>query len=490
MPDSPTRPRPRDQDRSLTGIPHAPTRYVQLLTPRRARAYLTNATEGGFCRAYAQGFFLPADALPRRPTASAILQLMDLGWLCESGTLASFTGPPPNAQGLPPATDTTGNEECSSCVYLLHFDVLPDIEATLTRQDPPGAAPASAPWWHSSEPMTLLPGARIEAVDEEGNSRVLAHWNAETNGLWHWGGLGNPGDFSTLATIFERTFARGHGWVPVRPIDRRRALADATDRRVLRCMLGSALSQSGVTVNAWGVVDLATTDTLVCTTHVLHWGLTGVVTSLHPDANGETMAAMSVHAPWSPAIEEAGMWGDEIGGFHADIPASETGPYAHESMIAPARPTPGPLEELRLPWGGTRQEHWHKDFIELPSGTRVPVVITAQGRVHAEAPDPRAVDILFPGPASFVPGPGPHVWVDVTDQGGVLLEATTTGQLFGSARLSARIVGESEDKWHYHTPSLLRRVDPTSRPPHWGAKRLITEIRERLTPRQGETNAP
>ena len=179
-------------------------------------------------------------------------------------------------------------------------------------------------------------------------------------------------------------------------------------------MLGSALSESGVTVNAWGVVDLATTDTLVCTTHVLHWGLTGVVTSLHPDANGETMAAMSVHAPWSPAIEEAGMWGDEIGGFHADIPASQTGPYAHESMIAPARPTPGPLEELRLPWGGTRQEHWHKDFIELPSGTRVPVVITAQGRVHAEAPDPRAVDILFPGPASFVPGPGPHVWVDVT----------------------------------------------------------------------------
>lgn len=75
--------------------------------------------------------------------------------------------------------------------------------------------------------MTLLPGARIEAVDEEGNSRVLAHWNAETNRLWHWGGLGNPGDFSTLATIFERTFARGHGWVPVRPIDRRRALADA-----------------------------------------------------------------------------------------------------------------------------------------------------------------------------------------------------------------------------------------------------------------------
>jgi len=280
---------------------------------------------------------------------------MDLGWLCESGTLASFTGPPPNAQGLPPATDTTGNEECSSCVYLLHFDVLPDIEATLTRQDPPGAAPASAPWWHSSEPMTLLPGARIEAVDEEGNSRVLAHWNAETNGLWHWGGLGNPGDFSTLATIFERTFARGHGWVPVRPIDRRRALADATDRRVLRCMLGSALSESGVTVNAWGVVDLATTDTLVCTTHVLHWGLTGVVTSLHPDANGETMTAMSVHAPWSPAIEEAGMWGDEIGGFHADIPASETGPYAHESMIAPARPTPGPLEELRLPRGGRRR---------------------------------------------------------------------------------------------------------------------------------------
>ena len=54
MPDSPTRPRPRDQDRSLTEIPHAPTRYVQLLTPRRARAYLTNATEGGFCRAYAQ----------------------------------------------------------------------------------------------------------------------------------------------------------------------------------------------------------------------------------------------------------------------------------------------------------------------------------------------------------------------------------------------------------------------------------------------------
>ena len=129
MPDSPTRPRPRDQDRSLTEIPPAPTRYVQLLTPRRARAYLTNATEGGFCRAYAQGFFLPADALPRRPTASAILQLMDLGWLCESGTLASFTGPPPNAQGLPP--DTTGNEERSSCVYLLHFDVLPDIEATL-----------------------------------------------------------------------------------------------------------------------------------------------------------------------------------------------------------------------------------------------------------------------------------------------------------------------------------------------------------------------
>ena len=255
-------------------------------------------------------------------------------------------------------------------------------------------------------------------------------------------------------------------------------------------MLGSALSQSGVTVNAWGVVDLATTDTLVCTTHVLHWGLTGVVTSLHPDANGETMAAMSVHAPWSPAIEEAGMWGDEIGGFHADIPASETGPYAHESMIAPARPTPGPLEELRLPWGGTRQEHWHKDFIELPSGTRVPVVITAQGRVHAEAPDPRAVDVLFPGPASFVPGPGPHVWVDVTDQGGVLLEATTTGQLFGSARLSARIVGESEDKWHYHTPSILRRVDPTSRPPHWGAKRLITEIRERLTPRDSQGTAP
>ena len=199
---------------------------------------------------------------------------------------------------------------------------------------------------------------------------------------------------------------------------------------------------------------------------------------------------MSVHAPWSPAIEEAGMWGDEIGGFHADIPASETGPYAHESMIAPARPTPGPLEELRLPWGGTRQEHWHKDFIELPSGTRVPVVVTAQGRVHAEAPDPRAVDILFPGPASFVPGPGPHVWVDVTDQGGVLLEATTTGQLFGSARLSARIVGESEDEWHYHTPSLLRRVDPTSRPPHWGAKRLITKIRERLTPRDGQGTAP
>ena len=338
--------------------------------------------------------------------------------------------------------------------------------------------------------LTLLPGARIEAVDEEGNSRVLAHWNAETNGLWHWGGLGNPGDFSTLATIFERTFARGHGWVPVRPIDRRRALADATDRRALRCMLGSALSQSGVTVNAWGVVDLATTDILVCTTHVLHWGLTGVVTSLHPDANGETMAAMSVHAPWSPAIEEAGMWGDEIGGFHADIPASQTGPYAHESMIAPARPTPGPLEELRLPWGGTRQEHWHKDFIELPSGTRVPVVVTAQGRVHAEAPDPRAVDILFPGPASFVPGPGPHVWVDVTDQGGVLLEATTTGQLFGSSRLSARIVGESEDEWHYHTPSLLRRVDPTSRPPHWGAKRLITKIRERLTPRDGQGTAP
>ena len=291
MPDSPTRPRPRDQDRSLTEIPHAPTRYVQLLTPRRARAYLTNATEGGFCRAYAQGFFLPADALPHSPTASAILQLMDLGWLCESGTLASFTGPPPNAQGLPPATDAPWDEEGPSCVYLLHFDVLPDIEATLTRQDPPGAAPASAPWWHSSEPMTLLPGARIEAVDEEGNSRV-------------------------------------------------------------------------------------------------------------------------------------------------------------------------------------------------------PVVVTAQGRVHAEAPDPRAVDILFPGPASFVPGPGPHVWVDVTDQGGVLLEATTTGQLFGSARLSARIVGESEDEWHYHTPSFLRRVDPTSRPPHWGAKRLITKLRERLTPRDGQGTAP
>lgn len=490
MPAAPTQPRPRDQDRSLTGIPHAPTRYVQLLTPRRARAFLTNATSGGFCRAYVQGFFLQADALPDRPTASSILQLMDLGWLCESGTLASFSGPLPTAQGLPPATDAPWDEEDPSCVYLLRFDVLPDIEATLTRQDPPGATPASAPWWHSGEPMALLPGARIEAVDEEGNTRILAHWNAETNGLWHWGGLGNPGDFSTLATIFERTFVRGHGWVPLRPIDRRRGLTHATDRRVLRLTLGPALSQSGVAVSAWGVVDLAATDTLVCTTRVLHWGITGVLTGLHPDAKGDTMASMSAHVPWCPAVEEAGMWGDEMGGFHADIPASEAGPYAHESMVAPARPSPGPLEELSIPWSGTRQERWHTDFIELPSGTRVPVTVTEEGRIHAEAPDPRAVDILFPGPASFVPGPGPHVWVDVTDQGGVLLEATTTGQVFGAARLSAPIVGESEHEWHYHTPSLLRRIDPTSRPPHWGAKRLITKLRERLTPRQDETNAP
>lgn len=73
------------------------------------------------------------------------------------------------------------------------------------------------------------------------------------------------------------------------------------------------------------------------------------------------------------------------------------------------------------------------------------------------------------------------MWVDITDQGGVLLEATTTGQIFGVKRLTATIIGESRDEWHYHTPSLVRSVEATSRPPHWAAKALVTHVRDRLT---------
>lgn len=175
------------------------------------------------------------------------------------------------------------------------------------------------------------------------------------------------------------------------------------------------------------------------------------------------------------------MWGDEMGGFHADIPLEETGPFAHESVVAPTRSPSTPLEELPIPWGAARQERWHGDFIELPSGTRAPVVVTEDGRVHAEAPDPRSVGVLFPGPSSYVCGPGSNVWVDITDQGGVLLEATTTGQIFGVKRLTATIIGESRDEWHYHTPSLVRSVEATSRPPHWAAKTLVTHVRDRLT---------
>jgi len=485
MTSAPNQPRPRDRDLSLTGVPRAPTRFVQLLTPRRASAYLANATVGGFSRAHAQGFFLEGDALPDRPTAATILERMDIGWLCESGSLASFQGPLANSRTNDVRTAHARRDpiDDSSCVYLLHFDVVPDFEAGLTRQDPPGAAPSSDPWWHSGDPMALLPGARIEAVDDAGRSRVLAHWNAEINGMWHWGGLGDPGSFSTLATIFERTFSRGHGWVPVRPVDRRRGLVHAQDRRILRCTLGDALVQSGAGICAWGIVDLGAADTMVCTTRVAHWGIVGVLTGLHPDPDGSTMASMTAHIPWDPAVTEAGMWGDEMGGFHADIPASDTGPFAHESTIAPSREHRDPLEELPIPWGSARQETWHRDFIELPSGARAPVVVSDDGRVRAQAPDPRAVGVMFPGPASFAPGPGPHPWVDITDQGGVLLEATTTGRVFGSKRLVAPIVGESADEWRYHTPSLLRRVDPTSRPPRWTAKSLITHVRDTLSPR-------
>ena len=482
MPSAPNQPRPRDRDMSLTGIPYAPTRFVQLLTPRRASAYLRNATEGGFSRAYVQGFFVQEEALAQCLTASAVLGVMDVGWLSERGRLASFRGPLPDASDqLSPGTVATCSGSGASCVYVLCFDVASDLEATLTHQDPPGHCPASGAWWHSGEPMAILPGARIEAIDEDGHRRVLAHWNAETNGLWHWGGLGEPGSFSTLATIFERTFSRGRGWVPIRPLDSRRGLVHAADRRILRFLLGDALIQSGAGVAAWGIVDLAAADTLVCTTHVSYWGVVGVLTGFHPDGAGNTLASLTAHVPWSPAVEQAGMWGDEMGGFHADIPLEETGSFAHESVVAPTRSPSTPLEELPIPWGAARQERWHGDFIELPSGTRAPVVVTEDGRVHAEAPDPRSVGVLFPGPSSYVCGPGSNVWVDITDQGGVLLEATTTGQIFGVKRLTATIIGESRDEWHYHTPSLVRSVEATSRPPHWAAKTLVTHVRDRLT---------
>ena len=342
MPSALNQPRPRDRDMSLTGIPYAPTRFVQLLTPRRASAYLRNATEGGFSRAYVQGFFVQEEALAQCLTASAVLGVMDVGWLSERGRLASFRGPLPDASDqLSPGTVATCSGSGASCVYVLCFDVASDLEATLTHQDPPGHSPASGAWWHSGEPMAILPGARIEAIDEDGHRRVLAHWNAETNGLWHWGGLGEPGSFSTLATIFERTFSRGRGWVPIRPLDSRRGLVHAADRRILRFLLGDALIQSGAGVAAWGIVDLAAADTLVCTTHVSYWGVVGVLTGFHPDGAGNTLASLTAHVPWSPAVEQAGMWGDEMGGFHADIPLEETGPsLTSPSWPLRARPPP------------------------------------------------------------------------------------------------------------------------------------------------------
>lgn len=436
---------------SHQGIPFPHRPYFQLLSPQRLSAYLVNTAQWGFNPWTVSGYFLPASQLGPSPQLDRVVKVFAHNYRHADGQTRPFVHHDGCLYALRFACDTDATQQ-----------VVASSPQELKGDTPPSSIPQFISWRCASEPVELLPGARIERICPDGTVTVVSVYTLQINGQRTWEGHPPPRAYSEIVPpAFHRTFAKVDGLHPVFPLDRRRLFTVGSDRRALRLRLGTYADHIGVHGDtAWAVLDRTHCPQAWATTRGTVRGLPVTVSRRHSDASRSVLDVTYI-GPWAEQLPILGFWGDEGAGFHATLPEAMVEDV--ETSVAWEEPKKGgSTAQIDPPHQGTNTPRWHREFVRMPWGAIVPTR-SEDERLLAWAPDERAADLMFPGHNGIVAHFGTGVNVDVTTTRGELCEAVTRTTLFDNPNLECYLLGEGYRSGLH--PGSLQAMFYTWRPP-------------------------